>query len=127
MWINHIAIYGNNIDEMYYFYHTILGFSEMERVSDDLGKMHMVRLCISNSQNLEIFNFNSVQVEKKEEYVNRGFMHLGFAHSDVEAVRDILLAHNISICEDIKIGRDGLKHFFINDPEKNLIEFTEIK
>lgn len=126
MRINHVAIYGNNIDEMYSFYHTILGFSEMERVFDDDGKIRMIRLRVSESQNLEIFNFNSMQIEKKSGYVNRGYMHLGFAHSDVGEIRNRLVANNILICEDIKVGHDGLRHFFIEDPEKNLIEFTEV-
>lgn len=126
MWINHVAIYGNNIDEMYLFYHKILGFAEMEKVFDDSGYIRMIRLQVSENQNLEIFNFNSIQIEKKNEYVNRGYMHLGFAHSDVGAIRDQFVANNIIICDDIKVGHDGLKHFFVEDPEKNLIEFTEV-
>lgn len=125
MWINHVAIYGNNIDAMYLFYHSILGFPEMERSFDDLGKVRMIRLKITKNQYLEIFNFNSMQIEKRNEYVNRGYMHLGFASSDVREMRDQLVSNNIIICEDIKVGHDGLKHFFIEDPEKNLIEITE--
>lgn len=126
MWINHVAIYGNNIDEMLFFYHTILGFAEINRIFDSEKRIHMIRLQVSDTQNLEIFNFNSIQIEKKSEYVNRGFMHICFGCKDVETIRTKIMSNNI-ICEDVSVGFNGRKKFFVEDPEKNLVEIMEFK
>lgn len=98
-----------------------------ERVFDEVGNVRMIRFQISESQSLEIFNFNSVKFAKKSEYINRGFMHVGFAHNNVYEIREWLKSNNVEIQTDIRVGHDGLKHFFVEDPEKNLIEFTEVK
>ena len=65
-----------------------------------------------------------MSVEKKDEYVNRGYMHIGFASKNMKPMKERILNYNYVIKEE-GYGKDGLKHFWVEDPEKNLIEFTE--
>ena len=124
--IHHIAIYTNNFDEMLMFYCDVLGCTEMQRIFHENGNVKMIKLSISEQQVLELFNFNYLNKEIKHKFVNWGYMHMGFATKDFSTLKKKLLCNNIDIVDETECGNDGLKHFFVEDPEKNLIEFTEI-
>lgn len=122
--LHHIAIYGNDIKKMYNFYVNILGARETNRSYDKNGKVNFVRLQLVESQEIELFNFGEIK-RKKDIYVNKGYMHIGFSVDDIFEIKNFFVKHNVVIKQDISLGKDGLYHLFIEDPEKNLIELTE--
>lgn len=126
MWIEHVAIYGNDINKMLSFYNEVLEFDVIMKRFDDVGKIRCVTLKINEKEKIEIMNFDFLKVEKRDIYVNQGFMHIGLGCNNIAKMREKLLIKNIDIKEEIKVGYDRKEHFFIEDPEKNLIEFTEI-
>lgn len=122
--LHHVAIYGNNLHNMHFFYVHILGFKEVNRLYHESGEIRFVRLQVTETQEIELFNFGEVK-KKKDIYVNKGYMHIGFEVDDISIIKDKLVKHNVLIKQDIIIGKDGFNHLFVEDPEKNLIEFTE--
>jgi len=50
-----------------------------------------------------------------------GFTHIALEIDDVEAVKQVLSAQNISITETVELP-DGAYFFFIRDPDGNVIE-----
>lgn len=124
--IHHIAIYVNNFDEMLMFYCNVLGFTETQRIYHGNGNVKMIKLSISEQQILELFNFDYVNKEIKHKFVNWGYMHVGFAVESLSVLKKKLLDNNVNIIDETEFGNDGLKHLFVEDPEKNLIEFTEL-
>ena len=123
--LHHIAIYGNDIKKMYNFYVNILGFREVNRSYAKNGEINFVRLQLVVSQEIELFNFGKIK-KKKDIYVNKGYMHIGFSVDNILEIRKKIVEHNVVIKQDVSLGKDGLYHLFIEDPEKNLIEFTEV-
>lgn len=123
--LHHIAIYGNDIKKMYNFYVKILGFKEVNRSYGKNGEINFVRLQIAVSQEIELFNFGEIK-KKKDIYVNKGYMHIGFSVDNIIEIRKKIVEHNVVIKQNVGLGKDGLYHLFIEDPEKNLIEFTEV-
>lgn len=123
--INHIAIYANDMAKMLFFYSNILGFTEIKRVYHENGMIKMIGLAIGDEQMIELFNFNFQNNEMKHKYVNWGFMHVGFAVDRINDIKRKIEESGVAI-EELSRGNDGLKHLFIFDPERNLLEFTEI-
>lgn len=126
MQLDHIAIYAYDIDVMRAFYEEGLGFKEISRTYHNNGSVKMIRLAISKSCCIELFNFDanmSSTYNSPTEKVNSGFMHVGIG---VDNLKELYVLQNKS-CYDIFQGQDNRKHIFLLDPEGNQIEFTLVE
>lgn len=118
IYINHIAIYAKDMLKMLEFYKNILGFNVVEIKYHENNSIKMIRMSVNEEQSIELFNFDTFSTNKEGEFVNSGFMHIGFEYKDLK--KEI---NNIN--KNVFIGDDKRKHFFIKDPENNLIEFSK--
>ena len=126
---HHVAYTVSNISKAVSFYKK-LGFKIIYDYSDDI-----IEIChIANKDNhtIELFFYKKNNSKPKqndfyENLENLGIQHLALLVENIENAYDYIVNHNINVLSPIKVGRIGIKYFFISDDDFNPIEIVEDK
>ncbi len=122
--VGHVAIRVKDIDRSLAFYSGKLGFSEMFRLHRDNGDLWLIYLRITDSQYLEVFP--DAVGERAPDRNAIGLNHFCLTVDNIDDVlRDIKDA-NISLFQELKVGPDGNRQAWIEDPDGNRIELLEM-
>jgi len=122
--LGHLNLLVSDLDRSLVFYRDQLGLQEMTRLVRDSGETWLVYLRITDLQYLELMT----QASNDRAPANglAGVNHLCLTIDDlgVEAAR--LAAAGVVLTSKIKLGQDGNRGAWIEDPDGNRIELMEM-
>lgn len=122
--LGHVAIRVKDVDRSLAFYVGKLGFPEMFRLHRDNGDLWLIYLRITDSQYLEVFP-DAVGARAPDRNAN-GLNHFCLTVDNMDDVLRDLAAANISLFQQLKVGPDGNRQAWIEDPDGNRIELLEM-
>jgi lactoylglutathione lyase len=120
----HVAIKVKDLDATLGFYQDKLGFPEMLRLHKDDGSVWLVYLRITDDVYLEIFP--GAENDRAPGKEANGVNHLCLMIDDLDAFCPELLAKGIPLTAEIKMGADGNRQAWIEDPDGNRLELMEM-
>ena len=121
--LGHVAIRVKEITRTLDFYERKLGFDKMFELQRD-GKLWIVYLRITDDQYLEIFPDAIGDTVPAREAL--GLNHICLTVADLDAVAAKVEAAGIALTAQKKLGADGNRQAWIEDPDGNRIEFMEM-
>jgi lactoylglutathione lyase len=122
--IGHVALKVADIGRSLEFYRDRLGFSEMMRLNNDDGSLWLVYLRITDTQFLELFPGGKGGLAPGPETTAVNHFCLECDDLDVTATR--LREAGIQLTVEPKMGLDGNRQCWIEDPDGNRIEFMQM-
>lgn len=122
--IAHVAVRTADLDASLAFYTDRLGFEEMMRLNGDGGELLLVYLRITDTQYIEIFP-NAVGTRSPGPLA-MGMNHLCLEVDDLDAVVGRLAAAGVGTTIAPKMGLDGNRQAWIEDPDGNRIELMQM-
>jgi lactoylglutathione lyase len=122
--IAHWALKTSNLDRLLAFYRDTLGFAEMMRLYRDDGSTWLVYLRITDTQFLELFPDGDGA--KAPGWEQTAMHHICLAVADMDATAADLTARGVSFAIQPKLGLDGNRQCWIEDPDGNRIEFMQM-
>jgi lactoylglutathione lyase len=122
--LGHVAIRAKDIDASLEFYTKRLGFPEMLRLHYDDGSLFLIYLRITDEQYLELFPEGVGTTAPGRETV--GLNHICLTVSDIDRTVVELSEAGVSLSRPLKIGADGNRQLWIEDPDGNRIEIMEM-
>ena len=128
--IAHIAVSISNIDRSLAFYRKYFGFRRIEEFKISPGDF---RICILRKDKitLELFEFKhrrSLPAYRKQlssDLKTIGVKHFAFAERNITAAYNRFKKAKVKLATNIRVFEDGLRYFFIKDPDGILIEIME--
>jgi len=129
--IHHIALSVKNIKISYNFY-KIFGFKKVLDWKSDDWNLEIMHLKLDDFI-LELFCFkNSNEILEESKNLQTDLLRIWVKHfwlkvDNLEKIKEKFIKENIAKDIEIKLGRTGIKYFFINDPDWILLEFVEDK
>ncbi len=123
--LGHIALRVNDLDKSLAFYQK-LGFREMTRLLNDQGEAWIVYLRINDDQYLELFPKGVKRPESGPDLI--GIFHICLTVADIDKTFEELAKVGIqpSKPRPTKIGIDGNRGAWIEDPDGTQIEVMEM-
>ncbi len=106
------------------FYRDRLGFAEMMRLNNDDGSLWLVYLRITDTQFLELFPAGRVSAPLARSDRRSTISACKCDDLDVTAAR--LREAGIQLTVEPKMGLDGNRQCWIEDPDGNRIEFMQM-
>jgi catechol 2,3-dioxygenase-like lactoylglutathione lyase family enzyme len=113
--IAHVAFRVNDLEKSEAFYHT-LGFERAFQFTDN-GKTSVVFLKVNDRQFIELY-------PRTAESQAGGLMHICFESSDIEVLHNTYLKRGLK-ASVVKKARAGNLLFVMQDPEGQLLEYTQ--
>ncbi|MCM8774065.1 MAG: VOC family protein [Candidatus Omnitrophica bacterium] len=130
--IDHIALSVSHLEEEISFYENNFGFRCIDRVVNQSEKL--IRCLLEkNGIKLELFcfdDFNPLPPYRKDlnkDIKTLGTKHFAFQVDDIDLVFAELKKKGIDLVTDIEKLENGLRYFFIKDPEGIILEIIESK
>ena len=120
----HVAIKVKDLDATLGFYQGKLGFPEMLRLYKDDGSVWLVYLRITDDVFLEIFP--GAENDRAPGKNANGVNHLCLMIDDLDTFCPDVEAKGIPLTAQIKMGADGNRQAWIEDPDGNRIELMEM-
>ena len=120
----HAAIKVTDIDRSLDYWRDRMGFPEMLRLNHDDGSLWLVYLRITDDQYLEIFP--GAENDRAPGWNANGVNHLCFAIDDLDATVQRITDAGVDLLSPIKMGADGNRQAWIEDPDGNRIELMEM-
>lgn len=120
----HVAIKVKDLDATLGFYQDKLGFPEMLRLHKDDGSVWLVYLRITDDVYLEVFP--GAENDRAPGKEANGVNHLCLMIDDLDAFCPELKAKGIPLTAEIKMGADGNRQAWIEDPDGNRLELMEM-
>jgi len=120
----HAAIKVKDLDATMDFYSNKLGFPEMLRLNKDDGSVWLVYLRITDDVYLEIFP--GAENDRAPGKNANGVNHMCLMIDDLDAFCPKLVAKGIPLTAQIKMGADGNRQAWVEDPDGNRIELMEM-
>lgn len=121
--IGHVAIRVTDVERTLDFYVGKLGFREMMRLERD-GRLWLLYLRVTETQFIEVFPEGEGGRAPGKEAV--GFNHLCLEVSDIEAAIAELAASGVALTNPLKLGADGNRQAWIEDPDGHRIELMQM-
>ena len=121
--IGHVAIRVKDVTRTLDFYVGKLGFEEMLRLDRD-GRLWLLYLRITDTQYLEVFPEGVGDTASGKEAV--GFNHLCLEVNDIDAAVAELSVAGVPLTNPLKLGADGNRQAWIEDPDGHRIELMQI-
>jgi lactoylglutathione lyase len=122
--IGHVALKVADIERSLEFYRDRLGFAEMMRLNKDDGSLWLVYLRITDTQFLEIFpdGKGGRSPDREATAIN----HFCLESHDLDATAATLKDAGVKLTVEPKMGADGNRQCWIEDPDGNRIEFMQM-
>lgn len=122
--IAHWALKVKDLDAALNFYRDTLGFAEMMRLHKDNGDTWLVYLRITDTQFVELFpeGVGSCAPDKDAVAVN----HICLEVESVDEAAASLRTLGIKLTTDPKLGLDGNRQAWFEDPDGNRIELMQM-
>ena len=122
--IGHVALKVADIGRSLEFYRDRLGFAEMMRLNNDDGSLWLVYLRITDTQFLELFPGG--EGGRAPENNVTAINHFCLECKDLDATASALRGQGIRLTVEPKMGLDGNRQCWIEDPDGNRIEFMQM-
>lgn len=120
----HVAIKVKDLDATLSFYQDKLGFPEMLRLYKDDGSVWLVYLRITDDVYLEVFP--GAENDRAPGKDANGVNHLCLMIDNLDTFCPQLVAKGIALTAETKMGADGNRQAWIEDPDGNRIELMEM-
>lgn len=126
---HHVALSVREISTSTEFYGAF-GFKVLRSWVSEDGTLAIAHLLLDTSV-LELFCFrNNVAIPATATSLESdlpviGTKHFGLRVEDVEAFAEALRGRGVEALEPPKLGRTGIKYFFVRDPDGILVELVE--
>lgn len=121
--IGHVAIRVKDVERTLDFYVGKLGFQEMLRLDRD-GRLWLLYLRITDTQFLEVFPEGVGEGAAGKDAV--GYNHLCLEVSDIDAAVAELESAGVALTNPLKLGADGNRQAWIEDPDGHRIELMQM-
>jgi lactoylglutathione lyase len=121
--LGHVAIRVSDVDRTLAFYSGKLGFEEMLRLHREDGRLWLLYLRITDEQYLEVFP--DAVGERAPPQESNGLNHICLTVTDLDDVVRQLGARGVPLSRP-KLGPDGNRQAWIEDPDGNRIELMEM-
>src|SRR5580692_10134997 len=122
--IGHIAIRVKDMERSLDFYVRQLGFAEMLRLNYADDSLFLIYLRITDTQYLELFpNGVGDRVPEREALA---INHICVTTDDIERTLGELADAGIPLTRELKLGPDGNRQAWIEDPDGVRIEIMEM-
>jgi len=122
--IGHVALKVADIGRSLEFYRDRLGFAELMRLDNDDGSLWLVYLRITDTQFLELFPGGQGGRAPGSEMT--AINHFCLESDDLDATAARLRQAGIKLTVEPKMGLDGNRQCWIEDPDGNRIEFMQM-
>lgn len=122
--LGHIALKVRDLEASARFYRDQVGFAEMERLRHENGDTWLIYLRITDDQFLELMISDSPDPAPADG--TTGTTHFCFTIADLDVETARLKANGIALTSNIKLGQDGNRGAWIDDPDGNRIELMEM-
>lgn len=122
--LGHVAIRVKHIDRTLAFYTGKLGLPELLRLHKDDGSLWLVYLRITDDQYLEVFP-DAVGDRAPSQETN-GLNHICLTVADIEDTIRQLGERGVPLFRPLKMGADGNRQAWLEDPDGNRIELMEM-
>ena len=122
--IGHVALKVADIGRSLEFYRDRLGFAEMMHLNNDDGSLWLVYLRITDTQFLELFPDG--QGDRAPDRDATAVNHFCLECDDLDATAARLRDAGVKLTVESKMGLDGNRQCWIEDPDGNRIEFMQM-
>ena len=122
--IGHVALKVADIGRSLEFYRDRLGFAEMMRLDNDDGSLWLVYLRITDTQFLELFPDG--QGDRAPDRDATAVNHFCLECDDLDVTAARLRGAGVELTVEPKMGLDGNRQCWIEDPDGNRIEFMQM-
>jgi lactoylglutathione lyase len=122
--IGHVALKVADIGRSLEFYRDRLGFAEMMRLDKEDGSLWLVYLRITDTQFLELFPGGQGDRAPGSEVT--AINHFCLECADLDATAARLRDAGVRLTVKPKLGLDGNRQCWIEDPDGNRIEFMQM-
>jgi lactoylglutathione lyase len=122
--IGHVALKVADIGRSLEFYRDRLGFAEMMRLNNDDGSLWLVYLRITDTQFIELFTGG--QGVRAPGHEATAINHFCLECTDLDATAAMLRKAGVRLTVEPKLGLDGNRQCWIEDPDGNRIEFMQM-
>ena len=120
----HAALKVKDLDASLAFYSGKLGFPEMLRLNNNDGSVWLVYLRITDDVYLEIFP--GAENDRAPGWNANGVNHLCLMIDNLDTFCPDIEAKGVKLTAQIKLGADGNRQAWIEDPDGNRIELMEM-
>nr|AGD93245.1 hypothetical protein orf226 [uncultured bacterium] len=122
--IGHVALKVADIGRSLEFYRDRLGFAEMMHLNNDDGSLWLVYLRITDTQFIELFTGG--QGVRAPGHEATAINHFCLECDDLDATAIRLREAGVTLTVEPKLGLDGNRQCWIEDPDGNRIEFMQM-
>ena len=122
--IAHVALKVADIRRSLEFYIDRLGFAEMMRLNNDDGSLWLVYLRITDTQFIELFTGG--QGVRAPGHEATAINHFCLQSDDLDVTAARLRQAGVKLTVEPKLGLDGNRQCWIEDPDGNRIEFMQM-
>ena len=122
--LGHVAIRVSDVGRTLDFYTGKLGFQEMLRLHRADGRLWLLYLRITDAQYLEVFP--DALGERAPAQEANGLNHICLTVADLDAAVRELAERGVPLFRPVKLGPDGNRQAWIEDPDGNRIELMEM-
>ncbi len=122
--IAHVALKVRDLKESLTFWRDTLGFAEMMRINHEDGALMLVYLRITDTQYLELFPDGQGTRAPGREQV--AINHVCLQTDDLDKTVAYLRHKNIALTIAPKMGLDGNRQAWFEDPDGNRIELMQM-
>lgn len=120
----HLAIKVKDLDTTLDFYQAKLGFPEMLRLHKDDGSVWLIYLRITDDVFLEVFP--GAEGDRAPGVNANGANHMCLMIENLDTFLPQLADAGIPLMRELKMGADGNRQAWIEDPDGNRIELMEM-
>ena len=122
--LGHVALRTRDIERSIAFYTQKLGLAEMLRLTYDDGTLFLAYLRITDTQYLELFPYGTGTTTPGRDVV--AINHLCLTVENIDTTLAELAAAGVPLTRDLKLGADGNRQAWIEDPDGTRIELMEM-
>jgi len=122
--LGHVALRTRDIERSIAFYTEKLGLAEMLRLTYDDGSLFLAYLRITDTQYLELFPYGTGNTTPGRDVV--AINHFCLTVENIDTTLATLAAAGVPLTRDLKLGADGNRQAWIEDPDGTRIELMEM-
>lgn len=128
MYIEHIAIWTNKLEELKEFYVKFFNGKSNEKYVNSNKGFESYFITFDNGARLELMNSTKINyVPIEEDEVRAGFTHVSFAlpsKEDVDRFSDRLIQNGVKHIDGPRLTGDGYYEAKFLDPDRNVFEIV---